>query len=191
MTIFKPTCLIMACLAVAACGGGGTSTGGGVASLSDELDALRAIENIAVPTDPGNLPTGSATYTGVANFNTTDLDSIDPSADLADQLEGYNGALSMSVDFVADTISGSVTDFQDLDGNSAPGSVTIANGIVTQPGNSFANDGFATTASGTIDGDAYTWSVDGNFTGDNGDGLLVNFTGRDGTTAPGVGLAAR
>lgn len=194
MTNLKSWALVAAGLALSACGGGGTGTGGGTASFAAQLQDLQSDPSNFIQTDPGSLPTGSATYRGVAGFNTTDLDSVDPNAspqDLIDSIEGYYGALSMSVNFAGNTLSGSVTDMQDFDGNSASGSVTIASGTVTQAGNAIIGGGFATTASGTIAGESYTWDVDGNFTGDNGDAMSVYFEDTGDTDTIGVGIAAR
>ena len=141
-------------------------------------------------TAAGALPS-SASYEGVAAFNTTDLSSIDPNADpqtLANSIEGYYGALALNVDFSGGSVTGSVNNFVAFDGGSASGGLSINAGTVTAANNAAIGGGYSAVASGPIDGESYIFDVSGNFVGDTGEGVSVYFEGDD---AIGVGIAAR
>jgi len=180
---------------LAACGGGGTGTGAGVAGLSTEFAALNSDLDLFPLTSEENLPSGSATYRGVASFNTSDLDSIpsnvtDPTV-LLETLEGYYGALPVDVSFSENSLSGDVQNFVSFDGTSASGAIDISDGGITAATNPELGDGFAATASGNIDGRAYTFDVGGNFHDDNAEALSITFNSTGANDAVGTGLAAR
>lgn len=183
--------MVAASLALSACGGGGTGTGGGATSYAAELASLQSSIDTFTFTPQAALPSGSATYRGVAAFNTTDLSSIDPStADpttIANAIEGYYGALTLNVDF-GGGVTGSVRNFEDFNGGSASGQLAIQGGVVTAANNASIGGGYSAIATGPIDGESYTFDVEGNFIGDNGEGVSIYFDGDD---AIGTGFAAR
>jgi len=192
----KKTVLVSSlCATLAACGGGGTGAGGGASSYAAQLASVQGSFDNFTFTPENSLPSGSATYRGVAAFNTTDLDSIptnttDPNV-LINSIEGYYGALTLNMNFAGNTLTGSVGSFQDFSGAGASGSLSIAGGTITAATNASIGDGYNATASGSIDGEAYTFDVDGNFFDDNGEGVSVYFESTGANEAIGTGMAAR
>ncbi len=197
----KSNTLVMtaAALSLAACGGGGgSSSGGGGGSGLDSYAAaiadLQSNEDLLTFTPEENLPTGSATYRGVVGFNTTGAFEVgetpDPQ-DLVDQIEGYVGGVSVTVDFADDTLDGEVVAFEDFEGNSVSGRLDIDNGTLTGTNTAGIAEGYDATAAGSIDGTDYVFDVEGAFLGDNGEGMSLYFDAQDDSNAIGSGLAAR
>lgn len=195
---------------LAACGGGGTGSGGATRYATEfaNLQAAFAGPSGTAPiyfTPQANLPGGTATYRGVAAFNFGFSDGFEPPApggDLNDLLAGmtvsagdfdaYMGALTMNVNFAGNTLTGSVRNFETLEGRSVSGSLTISGGSLTTAQNTTEIGGaYAATAAGSIAGDARTFDVSGNVLGETGEGLSVYFEGTGETEGGGTGMAAR
>lgn len=179
---------------LAACGGGSTGVGGGTTLNAADFATLSSDYTAVTPTTAASLPSGSATYNGVAGFNTTNLSNIDPTAtdpsDLANNLTGYYGAMRLNVNFAGNNLTGSVDNFQDFSGNRVSGQIGIQAGVVTPVTNATLGDGFTALATGPIDGDSYIFDVTGSFLGDNGEGAAIYFEDQT-SDAIGSGFAAR
>ena len=190
-SIIAQTASVMAIAVLSACGGG--STGGGTLSYAQQLSGLNArlVDNRLTP--ERDLPTGSATYRGIANFNLSNGSDADfnaaASGNLA-ALPAYLGALRLDVNFANDTFSGNITNFTNYAEQRKPGQITISNGVLTGRNAAGIGDGLTAVATGAIDGRALTMDVRGNFTGTRGQGAALYFDDRT-SLAGGVGLAAR
>ena len=169
-----PTLAVMA--ALSACGGG--SSGGSTANYATQLANLQAGDILVFTPEP-DLPTGSATYEGVASFNLGGSSSI----------AGYYGALEVDVSFNAGTLTGQVTNLADFNQDAVSGRVDITGGSLTGT-NSGIGNGLTASAGGTIDGNPVLMDVTGHFFGDNGEGIALYFD-EIGSLGGGVGLAAR
>ena len=130
----------------------------------DEVAALGA----ATPADP--IPPGNATYHGFAGYMLAPLATV-PEADFKanpGDYADYVADVTLSVDFGAGVTSGRFSNFIDREG-SIPGSLTIAPVGLADVGGDLA---FATTASGEIDGDPTSVSVEAYFVGPAAEGVL-------------------
>lgn len=159
------------------CGGG---TGGGLANYASQFANLSAMDIMTFTPEP-NLPTGSATYLGVASFN---IGSTPTS------LSGYYGALDVDVNFAADTLSGSVTNFSDFTRSPVSGSIAITSGVLTGANTASIGGGLNASAAGTVDGRSLAFDVTGHFFSPTGEGVALYFD-QIGALGGGTGFAAR
>lgn len=166
-------------LALAGCGGGG---GGGTsfASLSSSLSSLNSSTGGFGLTPEASMATGSATYAGVANIG---FGTGSGTRDAA------LGALTVNVDFTADTLSGSINNFSYFDQTSASGSMTISSGALTGTNDTGIGNGLTADASGTVGGNALNMDVTGHFAGTGAEAIYLYFDGKsDSSLGVGVGI---
>lgn len=184
MNVLKLAVGVSGLAALSACGGASTFASANALGYQTQFAFLQLAEstNGALFTPVADLPSGSATYSGIANVGFV----ASPSS-----LNTYFGELEVNVNFVGNNLSGSIENFADYSiGNVTPvsGSVAITSGSLTG-NNTFVGNGLTASANGSIDGQAVNWNVTGHFSGDNGEvvGLYFNGPGAEG----GVGLAER
>ena len=192
----------LAATTLAACGGsssgGGGAGGGGYADLSyeDRTARLRSELDLGAGapmlTPERKLPGGSARYDGVAALNLTDRDDLpDDPADLRPgDIEGYLGALTVNVNFADDTLSGRITDFEDLNRRSRSGELRIRDGRLTGDNRQGIGTGLEAVARGSVAGTRLVMDVSGSFLGERGKGLALYMVDRN-DEGIGNGLAAR
>ena len=178
--------MAVSCVLLSACGGGGAR---GLNSLS-QFQSLAANPDLQ-QNQIGSLTqntvvdgaAGTANYAGFANL----------SADST----FYVGNLSVAVDFTNDTVGGNMNNFVEYfsvvasptNGQSVAGSFTIA-GVLNAGQNESLTDGLSGTATGTLDGTAITYDMDGNITGLDREGVILYFDDQASING-GVGLALR
>lgn len=163
-----------ALVALAACGGG--TTGNGFAS---QFASLSALSSDLTP-EP-SLPTGNATYRGVANFD-LGTDGI--------VIAGYYGDLELAVDFAANSLLGDITKFANYEQITVSGRVDVTGGRLTGANETGLGNGIVAVAGGTIDGTPINMNVDGSFIRANGEGIVLYFDDPR-SQMGGVGMAAR
>lgn len=180
---------LLSLTALAACGGGS----GGAPSIQDIGTRYAALANdptLVSPTAQATVDglSGSATYVGFVNVSTERTSN--PAGSTA-----YYGDLSVGVDLGGGAVSGTAGNFvqyfseiaSSKTGSGVSGSLTISGALGADNENS--GDGVTGTASGSIDGLAVTFDVEGNITGVSGNGMTLNFDGPG--LSGGVGLAVR
>lgn len=165
------TKLILAapCLAMlAACGGGSTGVAN-YASLAAEGQFLINKYQAEQVTPVSNMPVGVATYNGVGAFSdtTSNLDAIVANPALL-------GDVEIQVNFDTNTLTGTIDDFVDYNGDEAAGSISITSGSVS--GNTF---NASLSGSGTLYGQsaAVVAQTNGVFLGADGGGMLGDVSG--------------
>ena len=179
MTI-KPALLTCIAVGLSACGGGG---GGSTADLAMRLSALTTDFGSTPYTPEVNMQTGSASYTGVANigFGTG-----------AGMRDGAYGELSVNVNFAADTLSGSASNFQFYDQTAASGSMTISNGVLTGTNGVSIGSGLTADATGVVAGNTLNMDVEGHFSGAGAEAMFLYLDSKSSSdTALGVGIAVK
>ena len=159
-----------AVLALAACGGGSTSNGAAsYTSIASEGQRLIVKYQNEHFTSVSNMPTGSATYTGVAGFR-SDTSNINAIIDNPTTIS----KAKISANFDNNTISGELTDFVDIFGERATGKVAIENGVIS-------GNGFTATLAGSLTGYGETAPVLGNlsagFVGPNAEAVYGEMSG--------------
>jgi hypothetical protein len=128
------------------------------------------------------LPTTSASYNGVINIG------FGTGAGVTD---GAYGELNLNVNFGANTLSGSATNFAHYDQSSASGSMLITNGALTG-NNTGIGDGLTADASGTVSGNALNFDVTGHFAGNNAEAVYLYLDAKSAAdTSLGVGIAVK
>lgn len=174
-----------AVLALAACGGGSSSVSNFQTLSNDGIALLNKHQN-ATLTPVQNIPIGNFNYSGVAAYsaiNTSDAALI------------LNNALAVSsidlnANFSTNSISGSLSNFVDIDNYSASGSVPLTGSI---SGNGFTASGSAVLVSGFDGSNAFTSAnINGAFFGDQAEvasGLMSASYG--GISGSGVFIAER
>lgn len=107
-------------LLLAACGGGGGNSQANFSTMESRGTALiNKIEDQSA-TPVNSMPTtGTATYSGIAGFA--------PSID--DEIQVLSEA-SLTANFGASTIAGSLTNFRDYENTAIPGTVLIQSGVM-------------------------------------------------------------
>jgi len=162
MKIMNFSALAIAALAVSACSSSNSGGSRSFDQLAEEGQALiTKYENEDV-TPTSNVPTaGNATYNGVAAFGTTQSFDVQNAEALA--------AVSLEADFAANSISGTIDNFVDFDGERAPGSVAVTNGTIA--GNAIEAD---LSGDLTIEGTSIAVGGDlaGNFVGANAEAII-------------------
>ncbi len=191
-TFLKSATLLGAFMATVACGGGSTGGATGPNYQSQLLDLQRTLTDDSF-TAEARMPSGSATYRGVANFNLADGSDADFTAaangDFSN-LPAYLGALRVNVNFGNDSLSGNVTNFTNYNQTPVNGRLDLSNGRLTDNNTGRIGDGLEAIASGQIAGRSLIMDVEGNVIGRNGEGIALYFDDRS-SLAGGVGVAAR
>lgn len=184
MTLSPRTIAIFAICAgtVSACGPSGGVSWSNYTDLSLDASAF----STATPFTPvGNLPPGSASYSGFVNLGVSNGSSV----------TGYLGNLDVDVNFASQTFSGNASNFASygtFTSSTSSSGPTLASvsGDVDMSGtlsgtNNNIGDALSGTTSGNIDGNSADGTVTGHFSGDNGEAMFMFFTG----DALGVGVA--
>ena len=174
MNVFKYLFIVLSTLLLNACGGGGGAGGISFASL-EQSGADLIVKHYYQPATPlSRMPSGSATFTGVAAFNNTNVASVNDFISTADPL----AKLTLYANFSSNSISGSVTDIKSWNGSATSGSVTISNGRIS--GNTFLAD-----ANGVVfyegSAAAVNAAVDGVFLGYNAEAVFGSSVGTFGS----------
>ena len=158
-------------LALAACGGGSTG-GSSFEQLSTKGLNLVSEYGSAPVTQVSSMPTGTATYRGVAAFSseTSNPNQIIQTARTVSEIE-------ITADFSASTLSGRAYNFKvsepTLPDITMSGEVAITNGVISQ--NQLTADISGTLverASNIILPVTYNGTVTGNFVGDNAEAAI-------------------
>ena len=146
---------VSSALFLAACGGGGGDSQANFSTMESRGNALiNKIEDQSA-TPVNSMPTtGTATYSGIAGF----------APSINDEIQVLSEA-SLTANFGASTIAGSLTNFRDYENTAIPGTVSIQSGVIS--GNQFGAD---LTGSLTVDGAAapVNGTIDGGFVGASG-----------------------
>ena len=182
-----------------ACGGGGSDDGGfgkftGAISMEEYAAFSMANDYEAMgftPTDTVNAASNKASYSGIVNVGNGAGEQF------------YLGGLALTADFAANTVEGSAGNFtrHDILGGFGPGepplysTASVAGSFDIDATITTANDvgigsGIVGGASGTVEGVAVAYDVEGNFIGDGMEGIALWFDG-DTLGEGGVGVAAR
>ena len=170
MNAFKCLIIVLSTVLLSACGGGGGAGGISFASLEQTGVDIYVKHYNSNETPVSSMPSGSATFTGVAAFNNTNVSSLQEFLNTADPL----AKLTLNANFSSNSISGSVTDIKSWNGSATSGSVNISNGRIS--GNTFLAD-----ANGIVylEGNAAEVNalVDGIFHGNNAQAVVGSSVG--------------
>ncbi len=162
-------------LFLAACGGGDTGGGGGpgppvdFATYVSQTAALNSTWNGTPASDPSGLPiSGAATYAGVMSLTVEtgsgDLDMM--------------GALALSANFTANSISGDATGFVTENATALSGGLTISGGVIDRSANTALEYTYTAILAGNLSGGGETFGIDSDMSGD--------FLGPDHLAASGI-----
>lgn len=119
----------LAFVALAACGGGSSTSGedpelSEIEILRNEASRLAAAVDARDLTDPGYTPPGgSIDYAGIATFGFL-TESING--------DGVGGDMTLSVDFAGNDVTGEIDNFVSRDGDAREGSMILTNGQVVR-----------------------------------------------------------
>lgn len=175
----KPVITVATITALSACGGGGSSGSTRVVELPEFIEeggggseSLTAYNELQIsfagldPTPAVEMPTSTtATYQGYAGH------AIDASSefDVLTNPQMISDA-SLTVDFGAGTLTGTLSDFEDRTGGKVAGEIEIFNGIIN--GNEIIG---RTTGSLDVDGDsvAFAGTIAGGFGGEEAEAIGI------------------
>lgn len=180
-TMFATT----AVLALAACGGGSSGVSNFQTLGNDGIALLNKHQN-ATPTPLQNIPIGNFNYSGVAAYSALNTSNAALILDNALAVSSIN----LNANFSTNSISGSLSNFVDIDNFTASGSVPLSGSI---SGNGFTASGSAILVNGFDGSNAFTSAnISGNFYGNQADaafGLMSASFG--GISGSGVFIAER
>lgn len=192
MTRLPRALTAIACLALlTACGGGGgggglgSSVGSGSGDVFTQYAALAAAPELGTQATEVVVDAMSSTvaYDGVINLNHDG--------------DGYYGPMSVSVNYGTDKFTGSAGNFQRYEVvppstavlTNVSGSISMS-GSLTGDNETSVTSGLTGTGSGSVAGDAVSYTIGGHIAGDNAEGVAL-YLDEVGTLGGGVGIAAR